>query len=501
MSILGQISAWLMETLAPYGAWGLMVMAICDSSFLSLPEINDLALMLFSINHPHRMWELAAMTTLGSVIGCTLLYLVGRKGGESLLKKRFSDDRIRKIQGWYQKYGMLAIIVPSLLPPPMPFKVFVLSAGAFHVPWSRFISAVAIGRGVRYFAEGILAVVYGRDAIRIVSENFGRIGLFLAILIVAGALGYIYFRRRSSRVYIVPLLLVGLLSMGCVKNRTLSQAQRMRESYPLTREQALKKLEDLSRAIKTLRTPVLLEASVGGQQKADVKDYPVLKGQLIFQSPERIRIQADYLTFTAFDMISDGNTYDVLVPHDNKLFQGKEQGPPVGRIFDNDIQNLVADLRPNQIKSALIVDILPYLNSENFKSVPSVIPMPQDQRRYFVMDFVDVSAADAQLVEKVWFDLSSPQLEISRRMMFGKDGSIEMDARFSEYHELPDSNLRFPSVIGIQFPDRDLALKVTLQDPDRVTLNMDLPPALFELPPHNGYDIVRLEPKPGGAAQ
>src|SRR5688572_27399283 len=108
MSYLKAISQWLLATLEPWGAPGLMLIAICDSSFLSLPEVNDLALMGLSINNPLRMWEYAAMTVIGSVIGCTLLYTIGRKGGEAMLRKRFTGDKVDRVRGWYQKYGMLA---------------------------------------------------------------------------------------------------------------------------------------------------------------------------------------------------------------------------------------------------------------------------------------------------------------------------------------------------------------------------------------------------------
>lgn len=198
MAILGKISAWLMGILAPFGGLGLMVMAICDSSFISLPEVNDALLMAFCIQMPHRMLEYAGLTTLGSVIGCLLLYMVGRKGGEGLLRKRFAEQRVQKIRQWYQKYGMLAVIVPSLLPPPLPFKIFVLTAGAFHVPWARFIIAVSIGRGIRYFAEGILAVTYGAQAIEFVANNSGKVGVALAALIVVGAVVFVYAKRRMS---------------------------------------------------------------------------------------------------------------------------------------------------------------------------------------------------------------------------------------------------------------------------------------------------------------
>src|SRR5262245_52069314 len=170
MPVFQAISLWLRETLLPYGGFGLMVLAIGDSSFLSLPEVNDALLMTFSVNDPSSMPKLAALTTLGSVIGCVLLYSIGRKGGETLLIKRFSSERILRLRGWYQKYGMLAVIVPSLLPPPMPFKIFVLSAGAFGISVPRFLAAVSVGRGVRYFAEGLLAVMYGPVAFQFVQE-------------------------------------------------------------------------------------------------------------------------------------------------------------------------------------------------------------------------------------------------------------------------------------------------------------------------------------------
>jgi membrane protein YqaA with SNARE-associated domain len=200
MGILSRISAWLMDTLAPFGGFGLLVLAICDSSFISLPEVNDALLMAFSIRNPHRMLEYAALTTTGSILGCLLLYSVGRKGGEALLTRRFAEHRVKRVRGWYEKYGMLAVIVPSLLPPPLPFKIFVLSAGAFRLSWLRFIVAVGVGRGIRYFAEGFLAVTYGERAIRIVSDNFGRIGLALGILIVVAAVIFAYAKRKMRSI-------------------------------------------------------------------------------------------------------------------------------------------------------------------------------------------------------------------------------------------------------------------------------------------------------------
>jgi membrane protein YqaA with SNARE-associated domain len=192
MSFLSNLSHWLVTTLEPYGAPGLMLIAIGDSSFLSLPEVNDAALMALAINDPSQMWKLASMTVLGSVIGCMLLYSVGRRGGEALLNRRFAADKVSRVRGWYQRYGMLAVIVPSLLPPPLPFKIFVLSAGAFQLPWTRFALAVAIGRSIRYFSEGLLAVWYGKQAVQMVADNFALVGLVLAGLIVLGAIIFVF---------------------------------------------------------------------------------------------------------------------------------------------------------------------------------------------------------------------------------------------------------------------------------------------------------------------
>ena len=185
-------------TLLPYGGVGLMLLAICDSSFLSLPEVNDILLMTFSMERPQQMVLYAAMTTLGSLIGCAMLYSVGRAGGDAFLRKRFSDTKLARVEQWYGKYGMLAVIIPSLLPPPTPFKIFVLSAGTFGISWPRFLTAVAVGRSLRYFSEGILAVVYGPLAIEFVRENFGIIGVVVSVIIVVSALVFVYAKRRTE---------------------------------------------------------------------------------------------------------------------------------------------------------------------------------------------------------------------------------------------------------------------------------------------------------------
>jgi len=105
-----------------------------------------------------------------------------------------------RVRQWYRKYGVLAIIIPSLLPPPTPFKIFVLAAGAFGISWPRFLTAVAIGRGIRYFSEGLLAVTYGPAAIQFVHNNYGKIGIGLAAVIVAAVIIFVFARRRMGSI-------------------------------------------------------------------------------------------------------------------------------------------------------------------------------------------------------------------------------------------------------------------------------------------------------------
>ena len=119
-----KIQSWFLALTGPLGGWALLLIALADSSFLSLPEVNDILIVTLSIQSPQRMLYYCSMTTIGSILGCLLLYLVGRKGGEVLTRKKFAPRQLEKIGGWYRRFGILAVIIPSILPPPTPFKIF-----------------------------------------------------------------------------------------------------------------------------------------------------------------------------------------------------------------------------------------------------------------------------------------------------------------------------------------------------------------------------------------
>jgi membrane protein YqaA with SNARE-associated domain len=154
---------WLQAIVASAGGLGLFLIAFLDSSVLSFPIINDLLLIDLSVRNPTRMPYYAVMATVGSVGGCLLLYYLARKGGEAMFHKH-AGPRARHIHAWINRNGFVSILVTALLPPPTPFKVFVIAAGALEMPVRTFVLGLLVARGFRFFAEGFLAVKYGDQA-------------------------------------------------------------------------------------------------------------------------------------------------------------------------------------------------------------------------------------------------------------------------------------------------------------------------------------------------
>jgi membrane protein YqaA with SNARE-associated domain len=157
------LPVWLQAIVASAGGLGLFLIAFLDSSVLTFPVINDLLLIDLSVKNPARMPYYAAMATLGSVGGCLLLYFLARKGGEAMFHKH-AGPRAQHIHAWINRNGFLSILVTALLPPPTPFKVFVIAAGALDMPMRTFVLGLLVARGFRFFGEGFLAVKYGDQA-------------------------------------------------------------------------------------------------------------------------------------------------------------------------------------------------------------------------------------------------------------------------------------------------------------------------------------------------
>jgi membrane protein YqaA with SNARE-associated domain len=190
--------SWVQGFALSLGGPGLFIISFLDSSFLSFPEVCDVLIVWLTVQHKERMLFYALMCTLGSVAGCLALFFVGRRGGEAFLKKRFKEGHIERAMAAFRRFGMLAVIVPSLLPPPMPFKIFVLAAGVARVSTLNFIIAASIGRGIRYFGEGLLAYWYGERAIKFLAEKSRGAGIVMAVLIVIGAVAWYWTKRLRA---------------------------------------------------------------------------------------------------------------------------------------------------------------------------------------------------------------------------------------------------------------------------------------------------------------
>ena len=190
--VVAAITAWA----TGLGGVGLFIIAVLDSSFLSFPQVNDVLVIVLSAKYPERMLYYAGMTTAGSLVGCFMLFVVARRGGEVFMRKRLKGAHVDRALRLYQRFGLLAIVVPALLPPPVPFKLFVVLAGAAGVaPW-RFALAIVLGRGIRYFGQGYLAVLYGEHALDFMKEHGAEIGIGLAVLAVVAGTAFVMMRRR-----------------------------------------------------------------------------------------------------------------------------------------------------------------------------------------------------------------------------------------------------------------------------------------------------------------
>jgi membrane protein YqaA with SNARE-associated domain len=174
---------WLQAIVASAGGLGLFLIAFLDSSVLTFPVVNDLLLIDLSIHNPARMPYYAAMSTLGSVGGCLFLYYLARKGGEAMFHKH-AGPRAQHIHSWINRNGFLSILVTALLPPPTPFKIFVIAAGALEMPVQKFVLGLLAARAIRYFGEGFLAIRYGDQAtLFLLTHKLEVVGIVLLVVV------------------------------------------------------------------------------------------------------------------------------------------------------------------------------------------------------------------------------------------------------------------------------------------------------------------------------
>src|SRR5829696_846001 len=184
----------LSEYLITFGAFGLFAVALLDSTFVPLPSSVDALMLLLSATYPSWMLLYAFMATSGSALGCLILYLISKRAGARALN-RFSEAKQTRVKNLIERYDMMAVLVATLLPPPFPFKLFVVTAGVFRFSLVRFMLAIVAGRGFRFLLEGYFAVRYGAEAKIILAKYYPWIGLVLVVGIVI----FVFVKQLMSR--------------------------------------------------------------------------------------------------------------------------------------------------------------------------------------------------------------------------------------------------------------------------------------------------------------
>jgi membrane protein YqaA with SNARE-associated domain len=195
------LSGWKQKVVAfagGLGAPGLFLISFLDSSVLTFPVINDLLLIELSMQRPARMVLYASMASLGSLLGCVVLYFLAYKGGEAVFRSK-AGAKADAIHRWLVKNGFGGMLVAALLPPPTPFKFFVLAAGVFELPLASFTAAIGLARVLRYFTVGFLAVRYGTQALPFLAAHKLQVAVALIVLIgVSYALSRVVMRAEAE---------------------------------------------------------------------------------------------------------------------------------------------------------------------------------------------------------------------------------------------------------------------------------------------------------------
>lgn len=198
--LLSKWTLFLWTLLKPLGAWGVFAIAAIDSAALGMPL--DPVVAGYVYLQPHKFWLYAIMASAGSAIGSLIIYAIGYEMGEHVLEKRMGKEKFQRIQARFEKHEFLALAVPSLMPPPFPFKLFALSAAVFEMHWTHFLLAIFTGRVVRFLILSALVVLFGPQVGGMIGTLFQRhagwVGAALAV-IAALILFFVLRKRRRDR--------------------------------------------------------------------------------------------------------------------------------------------------------------------------------------------------------------------------------------------------------------------------------------------------------------
>jgi len=195
--ILARYTAFLWVLLKPLGAWGVFVIGAIDAAALGLPV--DVAVATYVYQNPHKFLLYVLMASSGETLGSVAVYALGYKGGEELLRKRISPARFEKIHSTFDQHPFWSLMLPAMLPPPTPFKLFVLAAAVSEMRFSHYLLAIFSGRFVRFTFLGLLTLKFGPEFVHVIGPFFSRHLYAIGVIVAAGLIAWLLRSRRQRR--------------------------------------------------------------------------------------------------------------------------------------------------------------------------------------------------------------------------------------------------------------------------------------------------------------
>jgi membrane protein YqaA with SNARE-associated domain len=194
--ILARYTAWILHVLGPLGIWGVFTIAFADSALLGMPV--DAIVAYYVYQDHRRLIFYVLMASLGSALGSIPLYVIGYQGGEKVLRKRISEERFLRIHQSFEQHEFWALMFPGMLPPPMPFKIFVLGAAVFEMKFRDFLAAIFAGRFVRFLALALLTLWFGPQIVGLIGTVLRRHIAWALGAVVVGIAGWLLWRQRKK---------------------------------------------------------------------------------------------------------------------------------------------------------------------------------------------------------------------------------------------------------------------------------------------------------------
>ncbi|MGA8213143.1 MAG: VTT domain-containing protein [Candidatus Sulfotelmatobacter sp.] len=190
----------LWRQLRHLGGVGLVLLGLADNSLIPLTGSMDVLTIWLAARHQEPWPYYALMATLGAVIGGYITYSLARKGGKEMMERKLSKKRAAQFSNAFARWGFAAIVIPALLPPPFPFLPFLLAAGAMQYSRKKFLTALVLGRGFRYFIEAALGFVYGRHILRFFSQYYKpALAILIGLAVIGTTLSAVQYLRMKKK--------------------------------------------------------------------------------------------------------------------------------------------------------------------------------------------------------------------------------------------------------------------------------------------------------------